>query len=64
MKTIATKAVLCPPITFGMTAATADGSAAVIVCSESFVRKHKLEKKAVQILSQNMVGVMKKTQRF
>ncbi|XP_005110322.1 non-specific lipid-transfer protein [Aplysia californica] len=55
MKTIATKAMLCPPITFGMTAATADGSAAVIVCSENFVKKHKLQDRAVEILAQNMV---------
>jgi len=55
MATIATKAMLCPPITFGMTAATADGSAAVIVCSEAFVKKHKLQDKAVEILAQSMV---------
>ncbi|GFO03739.1 non-specific lipid-transfer protein [Plakobranchus ocellatus] len=55
MDTIANKAVLCPPITFGMTAATADGSAAAIVCNEAFVRKRNLQAKAVKILAQNMV---------
>lgn len=52
---IATKAMLCYPITFGMTAATADGSAAAVVCSEDFVKKHGLESKAVEILTQHMV---------
>ncbi|CAL1548703.1 unnamed protein product [Lymnaea stagnalis] len=55
METIATKAMLCPPITFGMTAATADGSAAAIVCSEDYVIKNNLQDKAVEILAQNMV---------
>lgn len=55
MDTIANKATLCPPITFGMTAATADGSAAAIVCSEAFVRKRNLQRQAVKILSQHMV---------
>ncbi|KAK7100663.1 hypothetical protein V1264_023576 [Littorina saxatilis] len=55
VKSIATKAVLCHPITFGMTAATADGSAAAIVCSEAFVKRHGLENKAVEILAQHMV---------
>lgn len=55
IKSIVTKAVLCHPITFGMTAATADGSAAAIVCSEDFVRRHRLENKAVEILAQHMV---------
>nr|KAG5703888.1 hypothetical protein BaRGS_008147 [Batillaria attramentaria] len=37
LKTITNRAMLCYPITFNMSAATADGSAAAIVCSEKFV---------------------------
>lgn len=55
MDTIAKKAMLCPPITFGMTAATADGSAAAIVCSEEFVKRHNLQDKAIEIIAQHMV---------
>ncbi|PVD23938.1 hypothetical protein C0Q70_17214 [Pomacea canaliculata] len=55
VNSIATKAMLCYPITFGMSAATADGSAAAVVCSERFLKKHGLETKAVEILSQHMV---------
>ena len=55
LKSIATKAMLCHPITFGMTAATADGSAAAIVCNEAFVKRHGLESKAVEIIAQHMV---------
>ena len=42
-KDIKTKLMLCEPITFWMSAPTADGSAAAIVCSEEFMRKHKLQ---------------------
>uniref|UniRef100_A0A2C9JSB8 Thiolase N-terminal domain-containing protein n=1 Tax=Biomphalaria glabrata TaxID=6526 RepID=A0A2C9JSB8_BIOGL len=52
---IASKSVLCPPITFGMTAATADGGAAAIVCNGEYVVKNNLQDRAVEILSQNMV---------
>lgn len=55
ISSIATKAMLSYPITFGMTAATADGSAAAVLCNENFVKKHGLETKAVEILSQHMV---------
>ena len=34
---IQTKRMVCEPITVGMSAATADGSAAAIVCGEDFV---------------------------
>lgn len=34
---------------------TSDGSAAAILASEDFVRKHKLEKQAVEIIGQQMV---------
>ncbi|KAH9500674.1 sterol carrier protein 2 [Bulinus truncatus] len=52
---IATKAVLCSPITFGMTAATADGSAAAVVCNGDYVVRNNLQDRAVEILSQHMV---------
>ncbi|XP_076440102.1 sterol carrier protein 2-like [Babylonia areolata] len=55
IQSITTKAMLCHPITFGMTAATADGSAAAIVCSENYVKQNGLENKAVEILAQHMV---------
>ncbi|KAK9703645.1 hypothetical protein K7432_010620 [Basidiobolus ranarum] len=41
-------------ITSPMAAPTADGSAAVLVCSEEFVRTHNLQSKAVEILAQHM----------
>ena len=37
LEDILTKHMLCDPITLGMSAATADGSAAAVVCSEEFV---------------------------
>ena len=40
---IKTKRELCYPITFPMSAPTADGGAAAIVCSEEFVSKHNLQ---------------------
>ncbi|XP_059175919.1 sterol carrier protein 2-like [Physella acuta] len=52
---IATKSMLFPPITFGMSSATADGSAAAIVCSEEYMTRNNLQDKAVEILAQNMV---------
>ena len=42
---IKTKRELCYPITFPMSAPTADGGAAAIVCSEDFVNKHNLQVK-------------------
>ncbi|ESP05633.1 hypothetical protein LOTGIDRAFT_208622 [Lottia gigantea] len=53
--TISKKGMLSFPVTFWMSAPTADGSAAAIVCSEEFVRKHGLEGNAVEIIAQNMV---------
>ncbi|ORY02101.1 3-oxoacyl-CoA thiolase-like protein {N-terminal} [Basidiobolus meristosporus CBS 931.73] len=41
-------------ITSPMAAPTADGSAAVLVCSEEFVRAHNLQSTAVEILAQHM----------
>lgn len=49
------KRMLCYPITQGMSAATGDGGAAAIVCNESFMLKHNLQHKAVEIVAQNMV---------
>ena len=40
---IKTKLMLCDPITFWMSAPTADGGAAAVVCSEEFMRKHNLQ---------------------
>ena len=43
------------PLTKLQCSPTSDGSAAAVVCSEDFVRKHGLQDKAVQILAQSMV---------
>ena len=43
------KYMLSDPITAGMSAPTACGSAAAIVCSEEFMKKHGLQKRAVQV---------------
>lgn len=47
--------MLCYPITSGMCANTADGGAAAIICSEQFVNKMNMRKKAVEVLTQHMV---------
>ena len=52
---IKTKLSLCDPITFWMSAPVSDGGAAAVVCSEEFVRKHRLQNKAVEIIAQHMV---------
>jgi len=52
---IADKLMLCEPITFWMSAPVADGSAAAVVVSEAFVRKHNLQDRAVEIVAQHMV---------
>ena len=49
------KWTLTHPITSGMSAMTADGGAAAIVCSEKFMHLHGLQRNAVEIVSQNMV---------
>ncbi|XP_074640831.1 sterol carrier protein 2-like [Tubulanus polymorphus] len=55
-KTIADESkTLCHPITLGMSTPTADGGAAAVVCSEAFVRRRKLQNKAVEIIAQHMV---------
>jgi sterol carrier protein 2 len=46
---------LTHPITSGMSAMTADGGAAAIVCSETFMHQHGLQSNAVEIVSQKMV---------
>eukprot|EP01126_Amoeba_proteus_P065069 TRINITY_DN918_c0_g3_i10.p1 TRINITY_DN918_c0_g3~~TRINITY_DN918_c0_g3_i10.p1 ORF type:complete len:265 (+),score=57.86 TRINITY_DN918_c0_g3_i10:931-1725(+) len=50
-----------PPLTLLQCSPTSDGSAAVIVVSESFVRSHHLEHQAVEILAQEMVTDMPST---
>ena len=37
---------------------TSDGGAAALICSEDFIRKHGLEKKAVEILAMEMATDM------
>lgn len=49
-----TNRYLTYPITIGMSAPTADGGAAVIVCSENFLRKKQLMEKGVEIVAQCM----------
>ncbi|CAH1772234.1 unnamed protein product [Owenia fusiformis] len=56
MKSIANKdRIMIYPITIGMTAMTADGGAAAIVCSENFIQENKLENRAIEIIAQHMV---------
>ncbi|KAL3870088.1 hypothetical protein ACJMK2_042701 [Sinanodonta woodiana] len=55
---IRSKLMLCSPITFWMSAPTADGSAAAIVCSEDFMKRHNLQSRAVEIIAQHMVTDM------
>ena len=43
MDFIKSKRELCHPITFPMSAPTADGGAAAVVCSEEFVKRHNLQ---------------------
>ncbi len=50
--------MLCDPITIGMSAQTADGGAAAVLCSEDFIRKHNLGNRAVEIAAQSMVTDM------
>jgi len=40
---IKSKRELCHPITFPMSAPTADGGAAAVVCSEEFLKRHNLQ---------------------
>ncbi|XP_033738567.1 non-specific lipid-transfer protein-like [Pecten maximus] len=55
---IKTKIPLCDPITFWMSAPTADGGAAAIVCNEDFVVANNLQHHAVEIIAQHMVTDM------
>eukprot|EP00735_Rhodelphis_limneticus_P003341 TRINITY_DN14804_c0_g1::TRINITY_DN14804_c0_g1_i1::g.30259::m.30259 TRINITY_DN14804_c0_g1::TRINITY_DN14804_c0_g1_i1::g.30259 ORF type:complete len:426 (+),score=63.00,sp/O62742/NLTP_RABIT/51.43/3e-137,Thiolase_C/PF02803.13/4.5e+03,Thiolase_C/PF02803.13/7.7e-08,Thiolase_N/PF00108.18/3.3e-05,Thiolase_N/PF00108.18/5.4e+02,ACP_syn_III/PF08545.5/0.072,ACP_syn_III/PF08545.5/1.2e+03,ACP_syn_III/PF08545.5/1.1e+03,Ketoacyl-synt_C/PF02801.17/0.97,Ketoacyl-synt_C/PF02801.17/56 TRINITY_DN14804_c0_g1_i1:80-13 len=54
LETILNERMLIDPITSYMSSPTADGSAAAIVCTEEFVKRNKLEKKAVEIRAQAM----------
>lgn len=47
--------LICKPITYAMSAPTADGSAAAIVCSREFMESNEMQNKAVEILAQQMV---------
>lgn len=47
--------MLYDPITLGMACPTACGGAAAIVCSEDFMKRCRLQGRAVQILAQHMV---------
>lgn len=40
----------CAQMTRGMCCPTSDGGAAAIICSEEFVKKHKLENQAIEIV--------------
>jgi len=46
--------VVYPPLTKLQCSPTSDGAGAAIVCSEAFVRKHRLEGQAVEIVGQAM----------
>lgn len=47
--------MICKPITFAMSAPTADGSAAAVVCSKEFMESNQMQNKAVEIVAQQMV---------
>ncbi|XP_020613629.1 non-specific lipid-transfer protein-like [Orbicella faveolata] len=47
--------MICKPITFAMSAPTADGSAAAVVCSKEFMKSYQMQNKAVEIVAQQMV---------
>ena len=47
--------MLCYPITQGMSAFTADGGAAAVVCSEDFAYENSIASRAVEIVAQHMV---------
>lgn len=55
---IASKLMLCEPITFWMSAPVADGGASAVVCSEEFMIKNNLQDRAVEIVGQSMVTDM------
>ncbi|XP_033116592.1 non-specific lipid-transfer protein-like, partial [Anneissia japonica] len=54
MEEIKNSPVIHSPLTKLQCCPTSDGSAAVVVCSEDFVRKHGLERKAVEIVGMEM----------
>lgn len=55
MSSITHSKLICKPITYAMSAPTADGSAAAIVCSREFMESNEMQNKAVEILAQQMV---------
>jgi len=55
MEFIRNKMPLYGPLTIPQTAVVADGAAAVLICSEDFIQKHRLEGLAIEILGQVLV---------
>ncbi|XP_078350176.1 sterol carrier protein 2-like isoform X1 [Oculina patagonica] len=55
LKGITHSKMICKPITFAMSAPTADGSAAAVVCSREFMESNNMQNKAVEIVAQQMV---------
>ncbi|KAK3710535.1 hypothetical protein QZH41_009367 [Actinostola sp. cb2023] len=58
MERIMGSRMVCDPITLPMSTPTADGSAAALVCSKSFMESRGLQGKAVEIIAQQMVTDM------
>eukprot|EP00794_Sanderia_malayensis_P020126 gene20126-22098_t len=58
LQSIMKSPMICEPITLAMSAPTADGGAAAIVCSEEFMIANGLEENAVEIVAQEMVTDM------
>lgn len=55
LKYISESKTICKPITLAMSAPTADGSAAAVVCSRAFMESRGMQSKAVEIVAQQMV---------
>ncbi|KAJ7384650.1 hypothetical protein OS493_020229 [Desmophyllum pertusum] len=55
LKGITHSKMICKPITLAMSAPTADGSAAAVVCSREFMESNGMQNKAVEIIAQQMV---------
>ncbi|XP_068729903.1 sterol carrier protein 2-like isoform X1 [Montipora capricornis] len=58
LKRICESRMICEPIAFAMSAPTADGSAAAVVCSRHFMESKGMQVKAVEIVAQQMVTDM------
>ncbi|KAJ7384654.1 hypothetical protein OS493_020234 [Desmophyllum pertusum] len=55
LKRITHSKMICKPITLAMSAPTADGSAAAVVCSREFMESNGMQNKAVEIIAQQIV---------